>query len=88
MADGWCRDEHANAMWAVFRIDEVFNRFNVFDGQMPRQVVLDLNWQHVEADTHIVLHVKHACELKFQPITVVNCIYSDVLTILLFHTKH
>ena len=26
-----------------FWIDEVFNRFNIFDGQMPRQVVLDLN---------------------------------------------
>ena len=39
-------------------------------------------------DTCIVLHVKHACELPFQPCIVVNCIYTDVLTILLFPTKN
>ena len=55
---------------------------------MPLQYVLDLNWQHVEADTRIVLHVKHACELVYQPSIVVNCIYTDVLIILLFHTNH
>ena len=43
---------------------------------------------HVAA--HIVLYIKHACELIFLPRIVVNCIYtqSDVLTILLFHTQH
>ena len=54
---------------------------------MTRQDVLDLNWHNVEADTCIVLHVKHACELSFQP-SIVKCIYTDVLTILLFYTNN
>ena len=46
---------------------------------MTRQDVLD--------DTFIVLHVKHACELIFQPFIVIIYIYTDVLTILLFCTN-
>ena len=42
----------------------------------------------VEADTCIVLHVKYACELIFQPCTVVKCNYTDSLTILLFRTNN
>ena len=42
----------------------------------------------IEADTCIVLHVKHACELFFPPSFFVKCIYTDVLTILLFHTNN
>ena len=72
----------------VFWIDDVCFRFKLFDGQMTRQDVLDLNWHNVEVDTCIVLHVKHACELIFQPCIVVKCIYTDVLTILLFHTNN
>ena len=55
---------------------------------MTRQDVLDLNWHNVEADTCVVLHVKHTCELIFQPSTVVKCIYTDVLTILFFSTNN
>ena len=55
---------------------------------MTRQDVLDLNWPNVEADTCIVLHVKHACELIFQPSIVVKYIYTDVLTIMLFRTNN
>ena len=33
---------------------------------MDKWHVLDLNGQHVEADTHIVLRVKHACKYFFQ----------------------
>ena len=55
---------------------------------MARQDVLDLNWHNVEADTYIVLHVKHACELILQPCIVVKYIYTDVLTILFFHTNN
>ena len=55
---------------------------------MARQDVLDLYWQNVEVDTCIVLHVKHTCELIFQPSIVVKCIYTDVLTILLFRTNN
>ena len=47
----------------------------------------DLNLHNVEDDTCIVLHVKHACKLIFQPI-IVKCIYTDVPTILLFHTNN
>ena len=54
---------------------------------MTRQDVLDLYSNNVEDDTCIVLHVKHACELIFQPSIVVKCIYTDVSTILLFHTN-
>ena len=43
LADVWCRNEHANAMRAVFWIDEVCFRYKLFDGQMTRQDVLDLN---------------------------------------------
>ena len=46
--------------------------------------VLELNWHNVEADTCIVLCVKHAYD--FQPCIVVKCIYTNVLTILLFRT--
>ena len=45
-------------------------------------------WHNVEADTCIVLHVKHACELIFQPCIVIKYIYTDVLTILLFRTNN
>ena len=82
-----CRNEYANAMWAVFWIDEICFRYKLFDGQMTRQDVLDLNCHNVEADTCTVLHVKHACELIFQPCIIVKCIYTDVLTILLFRTN-
>ena len=75
-------------MWAVFWIDEVCFRYKLFDGQMPRQDVLDLNWHNIDADTSIVLHVKHACELITQPSIVAKCIYTDVLTILLFRTNN
>ena len=61
-------------MSAAFRIDEVCFRYKLFDGQMTRQDVLDLNWHNVEADTCIVLHVKHTCELIFQPSIVVKSI--------------
>ena len=88
LAEVWCRNEHANAMWAVFWIDEVCYRYNAFDGQMTHQDVLDLNWHNVEDDTCIVLHVKHACELIFKLSIVVKCIYTDVPTILLFHTNN
>ena len=71
-------------MRAVFWIEEVCFRYKLFDEQMTRQDVLDLNWHNVEADTFIVLHVKHTCELIFQPSIVVKCIYTEVLTILLF----
>ena len=87
MAEVWCRNEHAKAMWAVFWIDEVSFRYKLFDGQMTHQDVLDLNWHNVEAGTSIALLVKHTCELIFQPSTVVKCIYTDVLTILLFRTN-
>ena len=33
------------------------------------------------------MHVKHTCELIFQPSIVGKCIYTDVLTILLFQTN-
>ena len=78
-------------MWAVLWIDEVCFRYKLFDGQITRQDVLDLNWHNAEADTCIVLHVKHvkhACELSFQPCIVVKCIYTDVLTILLLRTNN
>ena len=88
LADPWCLNEHAYAMWAVFWIDEVCFRYKLFDGQMTRQDVLDINWHNVEADTCIVMHVKHACELVFQPCIVVKCKYTDVLTILLFRTNN
>ena len=55
---------------------------------MTRQDVLDLNGYNIEADTCIVLHVKHACELIFQLSIVVKCIYTGVLTILLFCTNN
>ena len=55
---------------------------------MTRQDVFDLNWYNVEVDTCIVLHVKHACELIVQPSIVVKCIYTAVLTILLFRTNN
>ena len=55
---------------------------------MTRQDVFGLNLKNVEADTCIVFHVKHACELIFQPSIVVKCIYIDVLTILLFHSNN
>ena len=55
---------------------------------MTRQDVLDLNWHNVEADTCNVLYVKYACELIFQPCIVVKCIYTDVLTILLFRRNN
>ena len=55
---------------------------------MTRQDVLGLNLHNVEADTFIALHVEHACELIFQPSIVVKCIYTDVLTILFFHTNN
>ena len=55
---------------------------------MTRQDVLDLNCHNVEADTCIILHVKHTCELIFQPSIVVKCIYTDFLTILLFRTNN
>ena len=71
-------------MSAVFWIDEVCFRYKLFDEQMTRQDVLDLNWHNVEADTCIVLHVKHACELILQRCFVVKCIYTDVLIILFF----
>ena len=29
LAEGWCRSEHANAMWSVFWIDEVCYRYKV-----------------------------------------------------------
>ena len=81
MAEGLCWYEHAKAIWAVFWIDEVCYRWNVFDWQMTRQNILDLNWQHVEADNGSVLHVKHMLELVFQPPNIfVNCNYTDVLT--------
>ena len=54
---------------------------------MTQQDDLDLNSHNVEADTCIVLHIKHACKLIFQPSIVVNCIYTDVLTILAFPYK-
>ena len=41
-------------MGAVFWIDGVCYRYNVFDGQMTRQDILGLNWQYVEADVRIV----------------------------------
>ena len=55
---------------------------------MTLQDVLDLNWHNVEADTCIVLHVKHTCELIFQSSIGVKCIYTDVLTMLLFRTNN
>ena len=55
---------------------------------MARQDVLGLNWHNVEAVVCIVSHVKHACELIFQPYIVLKCIYTDVLTILLFCTNN
>ena len=78
-------------MWAVFWIDEDCFRYKLFDGQMTHQDVLNLNWNNVEADTCIVLHVKHACELIFQPWIVVKCTYTDVqtvLTIIPFHKNN
>ena len=39
---------------------------------MTHTDVLDLNWHNIEADTCIVLHVKHTCELIFQPSIVVK----------------
>ena len=87
LARVWCQNEHAHVMWAVFWIDEVCNRYNLFDEQMT-QDVFDLNWHNVEADTCIVLHVKHVYELIFQPRIVVKCIYIEVLTILLFRTNN
>ena len=47
---------------------------------MTRQDVLDLNLHNVEADTCIVLHVKHACELVYQPSIVSKCIYTGIRT--------
>ena len=56
---------------------------------MTRQDILDLNCQHEEADTRIVLHIKHACEQIVLPRSiVVRCIDTDVLIILLFHTEN
>ena len=55
---------------------------------MTRQGILDMNCQQVEADTRIVLKVKHASEQNVQPSIVVICKDTDVLMILLFHTKH
>ena len=77
----WCRNEHANAMWALFWIDEVCLRYKLFDGQMTRQDVLDLNWYNVEADTCIVLHVAHACRLIFNLVSLSN---AHILTFWLF----
>ena len=87
MAEVWCQKEHANAMWAVFWIDEVCFRYKLFHGKVTRQDVIVLNWHNVEADACIALLVKHTCELIFQPSIVVKCIYTDVLTILLFRTN-
>ena len=42
LADVWCRNEHANAMRALFWIDEACFRYKLFDGQMTRQDILDL----------------------------------------------
>ena len=39
LAEVWCRNEHANAMLAVFWIDEVCHRYKVFDGRITRQDV-------------------------------------------------
>ena len=43
LAEVWCQNEHANAICAVFWIDEVCFRYKLFDGQMTRQDVFDLN---------------------------------------------
>ena len=46
-----------------------------------RQDVLDLNWHNVEADTCIVLHVKHTCELIFSLVLLSN---ASILTFSLY----
>ena len=70
----WCPNEHANAMGAVFRLDEVCYKYKVFDGQIARQDVLDLNWHNVdsEGDNCIVLHIKHAVNLVFNLVLLSN----------------
>ena len=71
-----------------FGLDEVCYRYKVVDGQMTRQNIMELNWQHEEADTRIVLHIKQACGQIILPSTVVCCIDTDVLIILLFHMEN
>ena len=46
--------------------------------------IQELKCQNKEADTCIVLHVKHACEQIVLPNIVVHSIDTDVLVILLF----
>ena len=58
--------------------------YNLFDGQITFQYIEDLHRQHIEADTCIVLHVKHACEQMVKPSIVFNCMDTDILIILLF----
>ena len=91
LANEWCRNEYAtvlNTSELYFGLDEVCYRYKVVDGQVIRQNILDLNCQHEEADTRIVLHIKHACEEIVLPNIVVRCIDTDVLIILLYHTEN
>ena len=43
LAEVWCQNEHAIATCTVFWIDEVCFRYKLFDRQMIRQDVFDLN---------------------------------------------
>ena len=58
--------------------------YKVVDGQMTRQEIQEFKFQHEEADTRIDLYVKYAWEQIVLPNTVVRCIDTDVLVILLF----
>ena len=71
-------------------MDEICYRYKVFDGLNYNDMSRCLwpEFKNVEADTCIVLLVKHAYELIFQPSIDVKRIYIDVLTILRFHTNN
>ena len=88
LAEEWSKNEYAAVLGTCelyFCLDEVCFMYKSVNGEMTRQGIQELNCQHEEVDTRIVLHVKHACEQLVLPNIVVRCVDTDVLIILLFH---
>jgi hypothetical protein len=57
------------------------------DGVVSRDIVVSMRNEHEEADTRIVLHLKHANDLNPAATAVIRCNDTDVLCILCHHTK-
>lgn len=63
-------------------------KFIGVEGKVEKTMIRDLSNTHEEADTLVALHAKHADENLDEPHIVVRANDTDILVILLFHTRH